>query len=89
MYHAPALLSRQRLCCTGQRSPAHPWQHLPGLLKVLAEHLYFSRQVAVRERIQNAHDSYLRRAAVERLNNPAPLLRLLQAAEQTPGASDE
>ncbi len=36
--------------------------HLPGLLKVLAEHLYSNRQVGVRELIQNAHDSCLRRA---------------------------
>lgn len=31
--------------------------HLPGLLKVLAEHLYSNRQVAVRELLQNAHDN--------------------------------
>ena len=31
--------------------------HLPGLLKVLAEHLYSERQVAVRELIQNAIDA--------------------------------
>lgn len=36
--------------------------HLPGLLKVLAEHLYSNKQVAVRELIQNAHDSCIRRA---------------------------
>ena len=35
--------------------------HLPGLLKVLAEHLYSSRQVGIRELIQNAHDSCTRR----------------------------
>ncbi len=35
--------------------------HLPGLLKVLAEHLYTSRKVGVRELIQNAHDSCTRR----------------------------
>lgn len=35
---------------------------LPGLLKVLAEHLYTSKSVAVRELIQNAHDSCLRRS---------------------------
>jgi len=35
--------------------------HLPGLLKVLAEHLYSTRQVAIRELIQNAHDSCVRR----------------------------
>jgi molecular chaperone HtpG len=35
--------------------------HLPGLLKVLAEHLYTSKKVGIRELIQNAHDSCLRR----------------------------
>lgn len=34
---------------------------LPGLLKVLAESLYSTNQVAVRELIQNAHDSCIRR----------------------------
>ncbi len=37
--------------------------HLPGLLKVLAEHLYSNKQVAVRELIQNAHDGCRRRQA--------------------------
>lgn len=35
--------------------------HLPGLLKVLAEHLYTSKKVGIRELIQNAHDSCTRR----------------------------
>src|SRR6266571_7833225 len=35
--------------------------HLPGLLKVLAEHLYSSKKVGVRELIQNCHDSCVRR----------------------------
>src|SRR5947209_15299934 len=35
--------------------------HLPGLLKVLAEHLYASKKVGVRELIQNSHDSCVRR----------------------------
>lgn len=35
--------------------------HLPGLLKVLAEHLYSTKKVALRELIQNAHDSCNRR----------------------------
>ncbi len=34
--------------------------NLPDLLKVLAEHLYSSRKVAIRELIQNAHDSITR-----------------------------
>jgi molecular chaperone HtpG len=40
----------------------HTFQvHLPGLLKVLAEHLYGSKTVAIRELLQNAHDSCVRR----------------------------
>lgn len=35
--------------------------HLPGLLQVLAEHLYADRRVGVRELLQNAHDSCSRR----------------------------
>jgi molecular chaperone HtpG len=35
--------------------------HLPGLLKVLAEHLYTSKRVGIRELVQNAHDSCIRR----------------------------
>jgi molecular chaperone HtpG len=35
--------------------------HLPGLLKVLAESLYSSKKVGIRELIQNAHDSCIRR----------------------------
>lgn len=35
--------------------------HLPGLLKVLGEHLYSNPRVALRELIQNAHDSCVRR----------------------------
>ena len=35
--------------------------HLPGLLKVLAEHLYSSKKVGVRELVQNSHDSCIRR----------------------------
>jgi molecular chaperone HtpG len=40
--------------------------HLPGLLKVLAEHLYSTKKVAVRELIQNAHDSCTRRSVEKR-----------------------
>ena len=35
--------------------------HLPGLLKVLAEHLYSTQRVGIRELLQNAHDSCCRR----------------------------
>jgi molecular chaperone HtpG len=37
--------------------------HLPGLLKILAESLYSTPKVAIRELLQNAHDSCLRRKA--------------------------
>jgi molecular chaperone HtpG len=39
--------------------------HLPGLLRVLAEHLYSQKSVAVRELLQNAHDSCVRRSVEE------------------------
>jgi molecular chaperone HtpG len=40
----------------------HTFQlHLPGLLQVLAGHLYASKTVAIRELLQNAYDSCLRR----------------------------
>ncbi len=39
--------------------------HLPGLLKVLAENLYSTKKVAIRELLQNAHDSCVRRAVEE------------------------
>lgn len=39
--------------------------NLPGLLKVLAEHLYTTRKVAIRELLQNAHDSIVRREVEE------------------------
>ncbi len=40
----------------------HEFQiYLPGLLKVLAESLYSTKKVAIRELIQNAHDSCVRR----------------------------
>ncbi len=35
--------------------------HLPGLLRLLGEHLYSGPRVALRELIQNAHDSCVRR----------------------------
>jgi molecular chaperone HtpG len=40
--------------------------HLPGLLKVLAENLYSTPKVAVRELLQNAHDSCVRRTVEEK-----------------------
>jgi molecular chaperone HtpG len=45
-----------------EQSEKRPFKlHLPGLLKVLAEHLYSTKKVAIRELIQNAHDSCIRR----------------------------
>ncbi|HEX8036857.1 MAG TPA: hypothetical protein VF510_23570, partial [Ktedonobacterales bacterium] len=35
--------------------------HLPGLLKLLGESLYSTPRVALRELVQNAHDSCIRR----------------------------
>jgi molecular chaperone HtpG len=40
--------------------------HLPGLLKVLAENLYSTPKVAIRELLQNAHDSCIRRQVEEK-----------------------
>ena len=40
--------------------------YLPGLLKVLAESLYSTKKVAVRELIQNAHDSCVRRSVEDK-----------------------
>ncbi|MBI1832214.1 MAG: molecular chaperone HtpG, partial [Planctomycetes bacterium] len=50
--------------------------HLPGLLKVLAEHLYSSKKVGVRELIQNAHDSCIRRKIEEHDPDYAPRITL-------------
>src|SRR3954447_7194816 len=63
--------------------------HLPGLLKVLAEHLYTSRKVGIRELIQNAHDSCIRRKieAGEPHYRPRITVRL-DAARRTVTISD-
>src|SRR5574341_990289 len=37
--------------------------HVPGILRLLSEHLYSDPRVALRELIQNAHDSCRRRIA--------------------------
>jgi molecular chaperone HtpG len=39
--------------------------HLKGLLKVLAEHIYSTNLVGIRELIQNSHDAIQRRAIEE------------------------
>ncbi len=45
--------------------------HLPGLIKILGETLYSEPEVSVREMIQNAHDSCLRRMAEDKsFKNP-------------------
>jgi molecular chaperone HtpG len=47
-----------------QPESTHPINlHVPGILKLLSEHLYSDPKVALRELIQNAHDSCLRRLA--------------------------
>ncbi|HLZ25298.1 MAG TPA: hypothetical protein VKQ30_24520 [Ktedonobacterales bacterium] len=60
--------------------------HLPGLLKLLGEHLYSDPRVAVREMTQNAHDSCVRRreedAAVTNAYAPAITIRAETAARQ-------
>jgi len=50
--------------------------HLPGLLKVLAEHLYSSKKVGVRELLQNAHDSCIRRRLEEKDPDYEPRITL-------------
>jgi molecular chaperone HtpG len=68
----------------------HPFKlHLPDLLKVLAEHLYADKHVAVRELIQNAHDSCLRRAVEGRDLDYQPRLEVtIDAARQMLTISD-
>ncbi|MSR45642.1 MAG: hypothetical protein EXS13_01005 [Planctomycetes bacterium] len=46
--------------------------HLPGLLTILGEHLYSDPTVALREALQNAHDSCERRRAEERAPDYTP-----------------
>ena len=71
--------------------------HLPGLLKVLAEHLYSTQRVGIRELIQNAHDSCVRRA-IERPQpgyrpridlTVAPKSRTLRVADNGSGLTEE
>jgi molecular chaperone HtpG len=50
--------------------------HLPGLLKVLAEHLYSSKKVGIRELLQNAHDSCVRRRIEEGSPHYRPRIEL-------------
>lgn len=50
--------------------------HLPGLLKVLAESLYSSKKVGIRELIQNAHDSCVRRQVEAKENYYKPRIEI-------------
>lgn len=50
--------------------------NVPGLLKVLAENLYSSRRVAIRELIQNGHDSIIRRKFDEQDAGYEPRIRI-------------
>jgi molecular chaperone HtpG len=71
--------------------------HLPGLLKVLAEHLYTSKKVGVRELLQNAHDSCMRRKIEAGERHYAPRIdvrldaqhRLLTIADNGNGLTEE
>lgn len=63
--------------------------HLPGLLKLLAEHLYSTKQVGVRELIQNAHDACLRRKIEEGNTEYQPRIDLaIDPARRTLTISD-
>lgn len=46
--------------------------YLPGLLRVLAESLYSDERVAIRELLQNAHDSCVRRSVEDKANRERP-----------------
>lgn len=60
--------------------------HLPGLLKLLGEHLYSDPQVALREMVQNAHDSCVRRreedTGVAGLYQPAIHISIIHSEQQ-------
>jgi molecular chaperone HtpG len=63
--------------------------HLPGLLKVLAEHLYSTQRVGIRELLQNAHDSCVRRSVERRLVEYRPRIDLtIDPAARTLRISD-
>jgi molecular chaperone HtpG len=71
--------------------------HLPGLLKVLAEHLYSNQRVGIRELIQNAHDSCLRRSIEQSEPDYRPRIdlsvepknRLLRVADNGSGLTED
>lgn len=63
--------------------------HLPGLLKVLAESLYSTRKVGIRELIQNAHDSCIRRQVEAREIDYQPRIRIeIDTIERTISIED-
>jgi molecular chaperone HtpG len=63
----------------------HQFQiHLPGLLKVLAENLYSTPKVAIRELLQNAHDSCVRRSVEDKNARYQPRVDIfINAEDQT------
>lgn len=68
----PSTTFRQSVMKTDKPTPegkpkTHPISlHIPGILKLLSEHLYSDPRVALREMIQNAHDSCQRRIVEDR-----------------------
>lgn len=67
---------------TNQDANRHEFQiYLPGLLKVLAESLYSTKKVAIRELIQNAHDSCIRRQVEGRDPNYEPRINITVDSE--------
>ncbi len=54
---------------------------LQGLLRVVGQHLYSSPEVALRELVQNAHDSAVRRA-IEADRTPKPEIRVVARADE-------
>ena len=70
---------------------------LPGLLKILAEHLYSTQRVGVRELIQNAHDSCVRRAVEQPDSGYRPRIdlfiepasKVLRVADNGSGLTEE
>jgi len=54
---------------------------LQGLLRVVGQHLYSSPEVALRELVQNAHDSAIRRA-IEAEHAPQPVIRVVARPDE-------
>jgi molecular chaperone HtpG len=55
--------------------------HVPGILRLLSEHLYSDPKVALREMIQNAHDSCHRRMYEDPISNYEPRIEIVLDAE--------